>query len=309
MTMKILIEVPTWLGDCVMATPSLRNIINEYKNPSISLLGTKTSLDLFREDPLISEYVVIRKNYFQAIKQFIGMRNYDLFISFRSSFRTKLLMILLKVKEKHQYNKNSFPSGHQVQKYNNFVNSIIGHDLPPGKLQLRSFAKNKQKEVLIGINPGAAYGSAKMWKKEGYVDLSINLSKKGKIFLFGGKNEVDLANQIEDELKKNNINNYLNLAGKTSISQLMSLISRLDLFITGDSGPMHIAAAYKIPTVSIFGPTKDHETCQWMNPKSIILKKELVCQPCMKRVCPLKHHNCMENITSKEVMESALSLI
>jgi len=309
MTMKILIEVPTWLGDCVMATPSLRNIINEYKNPSISLLGTKTSLDLFREDPLISEYVVIRKNYFQAIKQFLGMRNYDLFISFRSSFRTKLLMILLKVKEKHQYNKNSFPSGHQVQKYNNFVNSIIGHDLPPGKLQLRSFAKNKQKEVLIGINPGAAYGSAKMWKKEGYVDLSINLSKKGKIFLFGGKNEVDLANQIEDELKKNNINNYLNLAGKTSISQLMSLISRLDLFITGDSGPMHIAAAYKIPTVSIFGPTKDHETCQWMNPKSIILKKELVCQPCMKRVCPLKHHNCMENITSKEVMESALSLI
>jgi len=309
MTMKILIEVPTWLGDCVMATPSLRNIINEYKNPSISLLGTKTSLDLFREDPLISEYVVIRKNYFQAIKQFIGMRNYDLFISFRSSFRTKLLMILLKVKEKHQYNKNSFPSGHQVQKYNNFVNSIIGHDLPPGKLQLRSFAKNKQKEVLIGINPGAAYGSAKMWKKEGYVDLSINLSKKGKIFLFGGKNEVDLANQIEDELKKNNINNYLNLAGKTSISQLMSLISRLDLFITGDSGPMHIAAAYKIPTVSIFGPTKDHETCQWMNPKSIILKKELVCQPCMKRVCPLKHHNCMEKITSKEVIESALSLI
>jgi len=309
MTMKILIEVPTWLGDCVMATPSLRNIINEYKNPSISLLGTKTSLDLFREDPLISEYVVIRKNYFQAIKQFLGMRNYDLFISFRSSFRTKLLMRFLKVKEKHQYNKNSFPSGHQVQKYNNFVNSIIGHDLPPGKLQLRSFAKNKQKEVLIGINPGAAYGSAKMWKKEGYVDLSINLSKKGKIFLFGGKNEVDLANQIEDELKKNNINNYLNLAGKTSISQLMSLISRLDLFITGDSGPMHIAAAYKIPTVSIFGPTKDHVTCQWMNPKSIILKKELVCQPCMKRVCPLKHHNCMENITSKEVMESALSLI
>ena len=65
---------------------------------------------------------------------------------------------------------------------------------------------------------------------------------------------------------------------------------------------MHIAACFKIPTVSIFGPTKDNETSQWGNEKSIVLKKNLECQPCMKRVCPLKHHNCMKLIKAKNVL-------
>jgi len=72
---------------------------------------------------------------------------------------------------------------------------------------------------------------------------------------------------------------------------------------------MHIAAAFQIPTVSIFGPTKAHETSQWMNEKSNLVKKELACQPCMKRVCPLGHHDCMGEINSKEIIDAALSLI
>jgi len=76
----------------------------------------------------------------------------------------------------------------------------------------------------------------------------------------------------------------------------------LDLFITGDSGPMHVAAAYDIPTVAIFGPTKEKETNQWKNQKSIIVKKEMECAPCMKRVCPLKHHDCMKLITQNDVL-------
>ena len=89
---------------------------------------------------------------------------------------------------------------------------------------------------------------------------------------------------------------------KTSISELLSIIKNLDLLVTGDSGPMHIAAAFQIPTVSIFGPTKDEETRQWMNDKSIVVKKNLECQPCMRRVCPLNHHNCMKLIKSSEVL-------
>ena len=87
----------------------------------------------------------------------------------------------------------------------------------------------------------------------------------------------------------------------TSISELIEIISRLHLFITGDSGPMHIAANFQIPTISIFGPTKDYETSQWMNKNSIIVKKEMDCQPCMKRSCPLKHNNCMRLIKAKDI--------
>mgnify|MGYP000896086495 CR=1 FL=1 len=71
---------------------------------------------------------------------------------------------------------------------------------------------------------------------------------------------------------------------------------------------MHLAAAYQIPTVAIFGPTNDKETSQWMNEKSVIVKKNLECQPCMKRTCPLNHHNCMKQIDISEVLQAIETL-
>ena len=67
---------------------------------------------------------------------------------------------------------------------------------------------------------------------------------------------------------------------------------------------MHVAAAFQVPTVAIFGPTKDKETSQWMNSKSIIVKKNLECQPCMKRTCPLQHHDCMRLIKAVDVLNT-----
>ena len=100
------------------------------------------------------------------------------------------------------------------------------------------------------------------------------------------------------------IKNYENLAGNITIPELIDKISNLNLFITGDSGPMHVAAAFQVPTVAIFGPTKDKETSQWMNSKSIIVKKNLECQPCMKRTCPLQHHDCMRLIKAVDVLNT-----
>ena len=74
--------------------------------------------------------------------------------------------------------------------------------------------------------------------------------------------------------------------------------------IRDSSGPMHLAAALQVPTVTIFGPTKDYETSQWMNEKSAIVKTNLKCQPCMKRTCPLKHHNCMKLVEVIDVLEA-----
>jgi len=74
--------------------------------------------------------------------------------------------------------------------------------------------------------------------------------------------------------------------------------------VVNDSGPMHVTAAFQVPTVAIFGPTKDDETSQWMNDKSIIVKKNLDCQPCIKRTCPLKHHECMKLVSAVEVLDA-----
>jgi heptosyltransferase-2 len=72
---------------------------------------------------------------------------------------------------------------------------------------------------------------------------------------------------------------------------------------------MHIAASFKVPTIAIFGPTEDKETSQWMNEKSIILKKNLDCQPCMKRTCPLGHHKCMKTIKAEDVLKAVETFI
>jgi heptosyltransferase-2 len=72
---------------------------------------------------------------------------------------------------------------------------------------------------------------------------------------------------------------------------------------------MHIAGAFKIPTVAVFGSTNSIQTCQWNNPKSKIVRIDIECAPCMKRVCPLGHHKCMRDIKAENVIDAAKKLL
>jgi heptosyltransferase-2 len=190
------------------------------------------------------------------------------------------------------------------------VNNSLNINISPGKLKLYSQNQSSiiNHQPILGINPGASYGSAKRWYPQEFSKVASELSSEYDIIIFGGPSEVDIANDIEKDLIDNGITNYQNLAGNTTIPGLINHISNLDLFITGDSGPMHVAAAFQIPTVAIFGPTKDDETSQWENDKSIIVKKNLDCQPCMRRTCPLQHHDCMKLITAVDVLNAVKGL-
>ena len=302
--MKILIELPSWLGDCVMATPAIENIVNFHNDVEITFIGSFVSIEALKSHTKAVKTIVLDKKYTYLYKISRDLGNFDAFFSFRSSIRSKFLKFLISAKNKYQFDKNQYADRHQVEKYNDFVNEALGVNFPAGKLTLSTINYQLSTNKTIGLNPGASYGSAKRWYPQEFAKVASELSKKYDIVIFGGASEIDIANDIEKELIKNNVKNYKNLAGKTTISELISKISRLDLFITGDSGPMHVAAAFQVPTVAIFGPTKDKETSQWRNEKSIIVKKNLECQPCMKRICPLKHHNCMKLIKADEVLNA-----
>jgi len=308
--MNVLIELPNWLGDCVMATPSIENLVSVSKNAKITFIGPKISTDIFLNHPNYHSSIESERRFYKFFKLSLKLDNFDIFISYRSSLRARFYKLFIPAAEKYQYNKNIFKTGHQVEKYNNFINSITKKNLPARDLII--YSENltlKKKKEIVGINPGASYGSAKRWTSNGFSELALKLSKNFDILLFGTNQEFDLCFEIENYLIENNTKNYKNLCGKTSIQELISEIGRLDLFITGDSGPMHIAAAFQIPTVSIFGPTRSTETSQWRNKFSKIVTKNLDCQPCMKRSCPLMHHNCMRLITPNEVLEESLKLI
>jgi heptosyltransferase-2 len=308
--MKILIELPTWIGDTIMVTPSIENLIKHFENPDISIIGSELSIELFRFHPSVKERFILEKKYSKIYKISKKLDYFDVFISFRSSFRSKILKFFLSCNLKYQYKKIKQEGRHQVNNYSDFINRCFKTNYKPNELKIyKKFRLFKDKTIMYaGINPGATYGDAKRWYPKKFANVIESLSKDYRVIIFGGKGEVSIAREIENLLKKNGFNNFINLAGKTSLSELIEQISKLDLFITNDSGPMHIAASFQIPTVSIFGPTKDGETSQWMNAKNAIVKKNLSCQPCMKRTCPLKHHNCMKQIESIDVLNAVESL-
>ena len=308
--MKVLIELPTWLGDCVMATPAIENIVNFYNDAEITFIGSFVSIEAMKNHPKVVKTVILDKKYGNLYKIANNLDDFNAFFSFRSSFRSKFLKFFISAKNKYQFDKNKYINCHQVKKYNDFVNTSLNINSNPRKLKL--YRRNQSLEVaqkpILGINPGASYGSAKRWYPKEFAKVASELANQYNIVIFGGPGEKDIAMDIEQSLIKQGIDNYQNLAANTTIPELIDHISKIDLFITGDSGPMHLAAAFQVPTIAIFGPTKDDETSQWMNDKSIIVKKNLDCQPCMKRTCPLQHHDCMNLIKAVDVLNAVKNL-
>ncbi|MDK2042307.1 glycosyltransferase family 9 protein [Aliarcobacter butzleri] len=312
MIKEIFIEIPSWLGDAIMATPAIENLIKTYPDAQITLLGSFVSTQAFQGYPNIKRVIVddTKKSgnrYKNLISLAKSIGRVDLAISFRRSISSKFMMFFIKAKKKFNYRRLTKKEIHLCIRYNDFVNKVLNLQNEVGDLKLYFKPFNYGKPTL-GINPGATYGSAKRWYPEEFAKIAIEMSKKYDIVIFGGPAETNIAKDIETELVSKGITNYQNLAGKTTIHELIEKIAGLDLFITNDSGPMHIAAAYKVKTIAIFGPTKFTETNQWNNPNGEIVTKNLDCAPCMKRVCPLKHHNCMKDITAADVLNVIIKL-
>lgn len=201
-------------------------------------------------------------------------------------------------------------------------------------------ATKKSNQKIIGLNPAAAYGSAKRWLPSYFAEVASYFALRGEVVvIFGTKGDYELGEQIRtqaqnlaqdiaqnvvqdfglDFAKKSNAQkniqeesvqkNILNLCGKTDIQGLMRAISKLSVFITNDSGPMHIACALGVPTIALFGPTKSSETNGFRAKDFTLLQKEVPCAPCKKRECPLPkgegHHKCMVDLLPSLVIDEA----
>lgn len=157
---------------------------------------------------------------------------------------------------------------------------------------------------LFGINPGAAYGDAKRWFPDRFAAVADRLAERfgGTVLIVGGAHDKAIQAEVATAMESRPIM----AAGATTIKQLIALISRCTLFVTNDSGPMHISAALGVPVAAVFGPTNP-DTTSPMGSASIV-RHEFECSRCLLRSCPIDHR-CMKSVTAAEVFEAAVGLL
>ena len=159
---------------------------------------------------------------------------------------------------------------------------------------------------LVGVHPGATNSRAKVWQASRYAEVASKLAetRDGQVVILGGVTEGLLAEEVRAGVPKERV---LMLQGKTSLGELMGVLSELSVFLTNDSGPMHLAAALGVPTVAVFGPTDSRETGPYSSIARVV-REPVECSPCLYRDCPIDHR-CMERVTPERVYEEALALV
>lgn len=165
---------------------------------------------------------------------------------------------------------------------------------------------------VIGFNPGAAYGPAKRWPAEKFGQLAALIAdhhgESGCLILvFGTKDDTGAARAIK-EYSARTPYHVVDMTAKTTLQQVMALIRCCHVFVTNDSGLMHVAAGLDTPTVAIFGST-DHIATGPFSARAVVMRKEMECSPCLQSECPRKHLDCLEKISSEEVYAEVEQLL
>lgn len=335
---RILVRCTNWIGDCVMTTPALKVIRDNFPSARISALAKPWIRDVLVTNPSVDEVISYGNEYKGLKGQYrlageLAQRGFDLAILLQNAFEAAWITRLAGIPRRAGYNtdarglllthkvilKKETKKIHQVYYYLRMLEGIglktNGREpelfLEPQSSDAASVEKMLRREqtgnqqILIGINPGAAYGPAKRWLPEYFLAVIKRLIKETgcKVIVFGTKADTGMG----EEALRADPDGVINLAGRTTLSEAIAAIALCGAFITNDSGLMHVAAALNVPLVSIFGSTNPVTTGPFSK-KARVIRKEFDCSPCLKTDCP-SDFRCMKNITPDEVFEAVVKLI
>ena len=335
---NILVIGVNWVGDTILSLPTIRGLRRLFSEAHIGLLTRAHLGDMLKEVADIDEVVPYqpRRGCYRWADElgtvgFLRRRGFDLALILPRSFRSALIVFLARIPIRIGYvdegrgfllthgvpRTDSLLRVHRTKYYLHLLESMGG--IPDGDLpvievapELRRWARGflrscgmEDSYPLVGFNPGATYGSAKCWDPERFSELGTRLCRDygACILIFGTQRERELATVIAQGID----GKAVNLAGSTALSQLAALMESCHVVVTNDTGPMHISAAVKTPVVAIFGSTDPVTTGPCGN-GHIIVRKDISCSPCLKRVCPTDHR-CMELISTEDVHEALARII
>lgn len=330
---NIIVRMPNWIGDLIMATPVLTDLRAAFPDAQITAMCKAPICDLLKKDEAIDELFCftkpqnefLRRQDLRNIIAKIEAGKYDTGILLTNSFSSAWWFWNGKVERRIGFSAHfrrflltdplPFPknrkSEHQVETYKHLLAPL---DIPVSKTAPRLYVTGKEVEeskqllyqrgyvkgkTLIGINPGAAYGTAKCWPPERFRALALKLLNEtdGWIVFFGDAASFSLVKEICSGLPER----VINLAGVTSLRELACLVKDCSVLVTNDSGPMHIGAAFGTPLVALFGSTDEKATGPYGQMDGVI-NKHVKCAPCFKRVCPIDFR-CMNSISVDEVAD------
>ncbi len=337
----ILVRGPNWLGDAVMCEPALRGLRRIAPEARISLLVKPLVAELFKVHPAIDQVLVYDDKGRHAgwlgkwtLARDLRRGGFDLAVLFQNAFEAAVLAYAAGVPRRYGYATDgrsvfltepvSVPDRrapvHQVEYYWNLLKPMgltgdpsipefyLAHDETQAMTVRLEQAGIGEKDMVIGLNPGSTYGGAKRWLPERFAEVTNRLcqtlaqsqGKRVSAMILGAKGEELLGREIAGRLSLPSVV----MSGSTTIRELMAATKRCALLLTNDTGPMHIAAALRVPVVAIFGPT-DWRTTSPYGAEQTIVRQPVECAPCLLRECPIDHR-CMTRVSSDEVYEAAV---
>jgi len=330
---SIAVIIPNWLGDVAMCTPALRALRRRFPDAHLTLLGRAAPCALLHGFPGIDRFVVLPKKL--ALREMLSIRaelghRPDLAVVFPHSFRASLLAFLLGATKRISYRRGgrAWLLTHAVEphreagkitpiymahEYLNLIAPLGCQDDNEGlslSVDAQTLADIKRElpptRPLIAIAPGAAFGPSKCWLPERFAEVADRLhdSHGAACVLLTGPGEEQTRDAV---LAAARHPLHVLDGAPASVERLKAIISQVDLFIGNDSGPRHIAIAFKKPVICIMGSTKPaYSVGPWESGE--ILRVDVDCGPCQKPVCTTDHR-CMTLVPAERVYAAAVKYL
>ncbi|MGP0071482.1 MAG: lipopolysaccharide heptosyltransferase II [Bryobacteraceae bacterium] len=319
---NILVRATNWVGDAVMSLPALRAIRERFSTARISILAKPWVADLYGRESFIDEIILYSGQSPWRTGHELRARRFDCAILLQNAFEAAWIAWLARIPARIGYKRDGrqllltravdVPKPGEIPRHERFYylellrRAGLIDTLPASPaIRLHRDEAHNGKRV-IGVSPGAAYGTAKRWLPERFAEAAGALAsaRGASIALFGSKSERDLCEQVAERLNGCQVINY---AGQTTLAQFIDLASACEMFLTNDSGAMHIASALGIPTVAIFGATDDTTTGP-TGSNARVIREVVACSPCLLRECPIDHR-CMTGVSAERVVKEGLDLL
>ena len=330
---KILVRATNWVGDAVMSLPALRALRGRYPSAHIAILAKPWVGDLYGREPFCDEVIPYSPKTLVekwAAGRALASRNFDMAILLQNAFEAAAVAYAARIPERIGYARDGrsllltkavavpLEKVHERFYYLELLHragildrvpecEAIRLDGAPAARAagLERFRKLGMGETIVGVSPGAAYGSAKRWLPERFAESASQVAReiRAQVAIFGSAAERDVCEAVARGVTVP----VHNFAGETSLGEYIELAAACRAYLTNDSGPMHIASALGLPTVAIFGAT-NHVTTGPTGPLARVIRENVECSPCLKRECPIDHR-CMTRVDAARVAKTALDLL